>query len=66
MDKLPLTAKEVVDTGVNNRAQARCIAAKNRASLPKKTAEERIRNLDQLFGKGKGATRERSRLSGVK
>lgn len=66
MDKLPLTAKEVVDSGVKSRPQARAIAAKNRASLPKKTAEERIAALDRALGKGKGASRERARLAGAR
>lgn len=62
MPDLPLTTKEVLDSGVKSRYQARQMAAKNRASLPKKTTEERIANLDIIFGKNKGAQRERARL----
>lgn len=59
----PLTAKEVVATGVSDRHEARRIAARNRDALPKESPEDRIKELDKRFGKGKGATRERYRLS---
>lgn len=63
MSNLPLTAKDVIDTGVKNRHEARRIAAKNRDSLPKASVSERIKELDARFGKGKGAARERARLA---
>jgi hypothetical protein len=62
MSNLPTTAKEVMDSGVKSKSEARKIAAKNRSSLPKASPEERLAELDKQFGKGKGASKERARL----